>query len=98
LLPQSIADVDGIAESRRGTVSVFDGPPPEMKIVKDARQEEGAVAAWIADRLGDGYLPQEIGVFVRSDAQMDRARKAVAAAKADHAVLGEDVQAIPARS
>ena len=52
LLPQSIADVDGIVESRRGTVSVFDGPPPEVKIAKDAQQEEGAVAAWISGPSG----------------------------------------------
>jgi UvrD-like helicase C-terminal domain len=38
-------------------------------------------------------FPQEIGVFVRSDAQLGRARNAVAAAKAEYAVLGEHMQA-----
>src|SRR6266850_955677 len=28
LLPTALADVDGNAEDRRGTVSVFNGPPP----------------------------------------------------------------------
>ena len=31
LLPASLSDVDGNAESRRGTVSVFNGPPPVVK-------------------------------------------------------------------
>lgn len=31
LLPQSIADVDGNAEGRHGTISVFEGVPPEIR-------------------------------------------------------------------
>ena len=91
LLPQSLADVDGITESRRGTVSVFNGPPPTVKTLKNGAEEIHAVAAWIGDRIREGYLPQEIGVFVRSEAQVDRAREAAKAAKADYTVLGEEV-------
>jgi superfamily I DNA/RNA helicase len=72
-------------------VSVFNGPPPVVRIVQSAQQETAAVARWIADRLREGYLPQEIGVFVRSEAQMERARDALRAAKADSVELGEDV-------
>jgi hypothetical protein len=91
LLPQSIADVDGLAESRRGTVSVFNGPPPVVKIVDDPKQEIDTVAAWISDRIREGYLPQEIGVFVRSEAQVEPAREALRRAKAEYVELGEDV-------
>jgi superfamily I DNA/RNA helicase len=72
LLPNAIGDVDGNAESRRGTVSVFDGPPPSVQVCASADAEQKAVAAWIAARVREGYRPEEIGVFVRSDAQLDQ--------------------------
>lgn len=97
LLPQSLADVDGLVENRRGTVSVFNGPPPAVRIVTSEREEIDIVAQWIGERLRDGYQPHEIGVFVRSDAQLDRARQAVRAAKADFAELGAQVASAPGR-
>src|SRR5690606_32747156 len=39
LLEPEIADLDGNEESRRGTVSVFDGPEPEVKLFTDEQQE-----------------------------------------------------------
>ena len=36
LLPKEIADVDGLAESRKGTVSMFDGPEPVVRLSDDA--------------------------------------------------------------
>jgi superfamily I DNA/RNA helicase len=97
LLPQSLADVDGLVESRRGTVSVFNGPPPVVEVAKSERQEGEVVAGWIAERLREGYQPHEIGVFVRSEAQLDRARQAVRAAKADFVELGEEVASAAGR-
>ena len=91
LLPQSLADVDGLAESRRGTVSVFNGPPPVIKIVQNAEQETDTVVTWIGDRIREGYSPHEIGVFVRSEAQIERAREALRRAKVESVELGEDV-------
>lgn len=90
LLPQSLADVDGLVENRRGTVSVFNGPPPAIKVVPNAEKETETVAAWIGERLREGYQPHEIGVFVRAELQMERAREAVRLAKADCVELGED--------
>jgi superfamily I DNA/RNA helicase len=94
LLPSSIADVDGLVENRRGTVSVFDGPPPQVKIAQDAQREIDVVGAWIKSRLHEGYRPSEIGLFVRSEAQIDRARRAVEAARTEHLVLGDAVAPI----
>lgn len=91
LLPQSIADVDGITESRRETVSVFDGPQPELRVAKDQQLEIEIVAAWIVNRLRESYRPEEIGLFVRSEKQLERARRAVAAAGAECVVLGDEV-------
>ena len=31
LLPATVSDVDGNTEGRRGTVSIFDGPPPNCR-------------------------------------------------------------------
>lgn len=90
LLPQSLGDVDGLVESRRGTVSVFNGPPPVIRVVQNAEKEMETVAAWIGERLSEGYQPHEIGVFVRAEPQLERARNAVRLAKAECVELGED--------
>src|SRR6516165_780028 len=76
LLPTSIADVDGNSENRRGTVSVFNGPAPAIEILADSDEEAEAVGRWVADRIREGCHPDEIGVFVRSSAQLRRARVA----------------------
>ncbi|HEX5206400.1 MAG TPA: UvrD-helicase domain-containing protein, partial [Steroidobacteraceae bacterium] len=89
LLPQSIADVDGLVESRRGTISVFDTAPPQTEIFSNSETEAKGVAEWIAERRRDGYAPHEIGVFVRSDTELDRARRAVAQSGNDAVELGE---------
>jgi hypothetical protein len=69
-------NVDGNEEGRKGTVSVFDGPPPKVLAFESAEEESKAVGAWIAARLKDKLRPEEIGVFVRSEAELDRARAA----------------------
>jgi superfamily I DNA/RNA helicase/mRNA-degrading endonuclease RelE of RelBE toxin-antitoxin system len=80
LLPAELADVDGNAEERRGTISVFDGPEPTARVFESSAAETAAIAEWIAARSVEGYAPQEIGVFVRSEAELHRARAAVQAA------------------
>jgi hypothetical protein len=92
LLPNAIGDVDGNAESRRGTVSVFDGPPPSVQVCANGEAEQKTVAAWIAARVREGYRPEEIGVFVRSDAQLERARAAVTAAGASPVELTDQIE------
>lgn len=80
LLPGVVQDVDGNEQDRRGTVSVFNGPDPEILTFKDAEREVAGVADWIKKSVADGIAPAEIGVFVRSNAQLVRARAAVRAA------------------
>lgn len=93
LLPLSLADVDGNVENRKGTISVFNGPPPRVEIFDSADDDATGVAAWIEGCLKEGLLPQEIGVFVRSEGELDRARAAVERAGALGIVLADDVQA-----
>ena len=52
-----------------------------IQVPASAEEETRAVAAWLAARKTDGLLPHEIGVFVRSAAEVDRARAAVEAAR-----------------
>lgn len=80
LLPGAISDLDGIEEGRRGTVSVFDGPPPEIALVGDEAEETARVAGFLRGCLASGMGPGEIGVLVRGPGQLDRARAAVEAA------------------
>ena len=89
LLPSTVSDVDGNAEGRRGTVSMFDGPAPSVTICKDEGREAEVVGAWIAERLRGGIPAEEIGVFVRSDAELKRARAAVKFAGARSTELDE---------
>ncbi len=80
LLDPEMADVDGIVESRRGTVSAFNGADPAVRVVASEREEAETIGAWLAERVAEGVLPSEIGVFVRSREQVERARAAVASA------------------
>ncbi len=92
LLDPVLTDVDGNSEDRSDTVSVFNGPPPRIEVLPDELAEAAAVGKWLAACAKDGILPQEIGVFVRSDAQIDRARAAVAAAGLAGMVLDQRVE------
>lgn len=80
LLPGSVSDVDGNLESRSGTVSIFDGPAPSVVALETIEREVAAVAGWIRQRLAEGAQPHEIGLFVRSEDELDRARSAVKSA------------------
>ncbi len=91
LLPTAVADVDGNVEERHGTISVFNGQPPVVAVCADADSEALTVGKWLAERLSDGLRPEEIGVFVRSEAQLPRAREAVKQAGAAAAELDDMV-------
>lgn len=92
LLPASVSDVDGNSESRRGTVSIFDGPPPSVLVANTIDDEASAVAEWINTRIAEGVEPHEIGVFVRSDDELKRARKALKATGQSTVELGDKVE------
>ena len=77
LLPTTIADVDGNLEQRGGTISVFDGPTPIIEICDDPETEIELVGEWIAKRIAAGMQPDEIGIFVRDQPQIERAIAAI---------------------
>lgn len=91
LLDPQIADVDGNTDDRRGTTSVFNGPPPAIVICATPEDERQTVAHWLADRRRDGLHAEEIGVFVRSTDELERARAAVEMAGIPFTVLDERI-------
>lgn len=76
LLDPQIADVDGNVEERKGAVSLFNGPKPEIKVCSSIEEETRAVGAWLHSLKADGLQPHEIAIFVRSTAQFDRPKAA----------------------
>lgn len=92
LLGPVVTDADGNSESRTDTVSVFNGPPPSIRRLPNETGEAEAVGGWIADLAKTGVAPHEIGVFVRSEGQLDRARAAAERGGLPFKVLDEHVQ------
>ena len=92
LLPESITDVDGNAESRTATISVFSGPAPELQTFGDEIEEIDAVAAWLRQRRAEGIAAHEIGIFVRDIKELKRARKAASEAGIAFVQLDEKVE------
>ena len=87
-----MTDVDGNSEDRSDTVSVFNGPPPTIRVLPSESEEIKTVGNWIAEQAKAGVLPHEFGVFVRSAAQLDRARAAATEAGMPFKVLDEHVE------
>ena len=77
LLPPLVRDVDGNEEDRRGTVSVFNGPDPKVRVFDDSSQETEGLALWVREAVDEGIAPDEIGIFVRSNNELSRARAVV---------------------
>lgn len=91
LLGPAVTDVDGNTENRSDTVSVFNGPAPDIRVFKSEDAEVTAVGAWVLEQGKAGVLPHEFGVFVRSAAQLERAQTAVKASALPFKVLDEHV-------
>ncbi|WP_186096750.1 UvrD-helicase domain-containing protein [Burkholderia gladioli] len=91
LLGPEVSDVDGNLESRKGTISVFNGPEPVIRSFDGPDLESQAVGQWLKESGTGGVLPHEIGVFVRSEEEFPRARAAIEASGLRARVLGKDM-------
>ena len=98
LLDPELSDVDGNTESRNGTISTFNGPPPQILVLDTRDAEIKAVTDWLAARISEGVAPHEIGVFVRTAAELDRARAAVDGVKLSYRVLDDTVETTTGRA
>jgi len=92
LLPNVVRDVDGLEERRDATVSAFNGPEPRIAQFPTSNTEIAAVSDWIKQARQDGFASSEIGIFVRSHEQIDRARAAVKAAGEADLVLSDRIE------
>lgn len=92
LLGPEVADVDGNVEGRADTVSVFNGLPPTIAVCESQEDERETVSNWIVALNAEGLAPHEFGVFVRSSAELDRARAAVKSSGLPFAVLDDKVE------
>jgi len=77
LLPEEMSDVDQNAESRLATISVFEGTVPLVQTFESKNAEALAIGKAIQEQINTGIRPEEIGVFVRSDQELERAKSAV---------------------
>src|ERR1017187_2999735 len=98
LLGPEVSDVDGNTEDRRGAVSTFNGPQPDIMVLDSSQEEIKAVSDWLVKRTKEGIVPHEIGVFVRSAAELERANAAVRAAKLPYKVLDDNVETTTGRT
>jgi hypothetical protein len=92
LLGAEMVDVDGNRETRRDTISVFNGPPAEIQILPSESREASAVGEWLTRQISKGVLPHEIGVIVRSPTEVNRAEMAVKSAKLSGKILDEHLE------
>ncbi|MGH8545178.1 MAG: 3'-5' exonuclease, partial [Gammaproteobacteria bacterium] len=91
LLGPEISDIDGNREDRTDTVSVFNGPPPRIETYPEESAEIVTVASWLKTQVEGGVTSDTVGVFVRSDAELPRAMKAVEQASLKASLLDEKV-------
>ena len=87
-----MSDVDGNTEERGGTISVFNGPEPQVHVVDRAEAEAALVGRWLADRAAEGVTPGEMSVFIRSRAEVPRALAAAEAAGLPVTLLDDEVK------
>lgn len=94
LLGPEVVDVDGNIDDRSGTVSVFNGPHPDIRVFDSDDDEIEAVASWLNDRQSEGIEPHEMGIFVRSEEQLERAQAAAGKTGLPFKVIDDQMETI----
>jgi superfamily I DNA/RNA helicase/mRNA-degrading endonuclease RelE of RelBE toxin-antitoxin system len=94
LLGDATSDVDGNVEVRKGTVSVFNGPSPSVLEFQSPEAEVEGAADWLRSVATLASEPHEIGVIVRSEAELGRATRALEAASIPYVRLDDKMQAV----
>lgn len=97
LLGPEVADVDGNTEERKGTISVFNGPMPEVTALPSIDKEIETVTNWLQARIDENFQPHELAVFVRSESEINRAKQTVEMADQTANILDNVVEIIPGK-
>lgn len=95
LLDPEISDVDGNTERRTDTISVFNGPAPRIQVLDSEGDEIQVVADTLKQWTASGILPNEIGIFVRSESELPRGQSAIQAAGLRAKPLNETFETKP---
>jgi len=94
LLNHEVTDGDGNVESRKQTISVFQGPVPTVEVFSDPEAEVVRAVEWIKDLLQQGVQPHEIALIVRSTDQVPRAHEVCLDAGLPFVVLDDQVNPV----
>jgi len=94
LLGPELTDADGNIEERGATVSVFNGPKPEIKIFDTINDESLFIADWILNLKKQEFALHEIGIFVRSENEIARAKESVTLANEPFVILDETMESV----
>lgn len=89
LLDAELGDADGNLERRTGTISVFNGPVPDVCLFLNEADEVRAVAEWLTRLGSEGLRPGAFSIFVRSALELPRAKTAVESAGLVFGVLDD---------
>jgi len=80
----------------RPAISLLHGPRPDICRCRTIAEEIERVGQWMADRLAEGYRPEDLAVFARTRSVLsERGRAAVEAAGAVALELREDQEPTP---
>jgi hypothetical protein len=66
LLPDAFDEADG-QETRDRIVSMVRGPEPDVVLRDRVSEEVEEATRWLKNRLKNGYRPEEIGIFARTN-------------------------------
>jgi hypothetical protein len=90
ILPESIDDLDGGTEGRKGTRSLLRGPMPTLRGFTTANQQDTFVVEQVHRLLGEGLQPRDIAVFARIGSRLESLQQALAAAGIFSQLLSRD--------
>ncbi len=91
LLGKETSDIDGNIEMRDSTISLFNGPVPEVVECASQEEEEHKVSEWIKDLAVKGVEPHEMCLCIRSENEIGRAHQAAVDSGLAFTVLDDNV-------
>lgn len=92
LLGPDSTDADGIGAERNTTISLFNGPAPQLLSCDSEEEEIRRIAERLTAWLTEQKAVHEIGLFVRSEAQLPRAQRAAEYASLPYEILDKHMR------
>lgn len=77
LLPSEMKDADGNIDNRKGVVSIFNGPEPEIRIHEGDEDDLEYIGTWVRRCIAEGIAPEDIAIFGRQTNGAGRGRLAI---------------------